>query len=270
MIPKVINYCWFGGNPKPELIEKCIASWRKNCPDYEIIEWNESNYDVNKNTYMKEAYAAKKWAFVSDVARLDIIYNNGGVYLDTDVELFDTLDEWLKYDALFVFETGRYIATGLGFAAQKKNIALKYMLNCYYDLHFIVNGKINECNCPTINTDGLCNYSSDFIRNGSTQLIDGIKIISTTDYNKIAKHHYSATWVDDGDDYDKDNATFKPTKWKNFIIKPSHFDFVEKHFGKKAVKLYTFLCYDLCEFGIMHFIRKVFRKILKNDSKNNI
>lgn len=78
MIPKVIHYCWFGRNPKTEIIEKCIASWRKYCPDWEIIEWNEDNYDVEKVPFVKEAYEAKKWAFVSDYARLDILYNHGG------------------------------------------------------------------------------------------------------------------------------------------------------------------------------------------------
>ena len=78
MIPKIIHYCWFGRNPKPEIIEKCIASWKKYCPDWEIKEWNEDNYDVNKAPYVREAYEAKMWAFVSDYARLDIIFQNGG------------------------------------------------------------------------------------------------------------------------------------------------------------------------------------------------
>lgn len=87
MIPKKIHYCWFGGNPKSDLILTCIKSWKNFCPDYEIIEWNENNWDINYNQYTREAYQAKKWAFVSDVARLDIVYRYGGLYLDTDVEL---------------------------------------------------------------------------------------------------------------------------------------------------------------------------------------
>ena len=85
MIPKVIHYCWFGGNPKNEVIEKCIDSWKRYCPDYKIIEWNESNYNIVKHPFMKKAYDAKKWAFVSDYARVDILNQYGGVYLDTDV-----------------------------------------------------------------------------------------------------------------------------------------------------------------------------------------
>ena len=92
MIPKKIHYCWFGGNPLPPLAEKCIASWKKYCPDYEVIRWDESNYDCNKHPYMREAYNKKKFAFVADYARMDIIYNHGGIYLDTDVELLKNLD----------------------------------------------------------------------------------------------------------------------------------------------------------------------------------
>ena len=92
MIPKKIHYCWFGGNPLPDSVKNCIDSWKKFCPNYEIIEWNESNYDVHKIPYISEAYKNKKYAFVSDYARLDIIYNEGGFYLDTDVELIKSLD----------------------------------------------------------------------------------------------------------------------------------------------------------------------------------
>ena len=96
MIPKVIHYCWFGGNPLPEEAKRCIESWKKYCPDYKIIEWNENNYDVNSNEYMKSAYKEKKWAFVSDYARIDVVYKYGGIYMDTDVELVKGLDNLLN------------------------------------------------------------------------------------------------------------------------------------------------------------------------------
>ena len=92
MIPKIIHYCWFGGNPLPELAQKCIASWKKYCPDYEIKEWNETNFDLNCCDYVREAYEAKKWAFVSDYARFWILYHEGGVYFDTDVEVPKPID----------------------------------------------------------------------------------------------------------------------------------------------------------------------------------
>lgn len=125
MIPKVIHYCWFGGNEKSEIIKQCIASWKKYCPDYEIIEWNESNFDINCCQYVKEAYEAKKWAFVSDYARYKIIYEHGGIYLDTDVELLDNLDKYLIYDTWFPRETQRTFNTGVGFAAIKNNKLIK-------------------------------------------------------------------------------------------------------------------------------------------------
>ena len=92
MIPKVIHYCWFGGKPLPELAEKCLASWRKYLPGYEIRRWDESNFDINILPYTREAYGAKKYAFVSDYARFWILYNQGGIYFDTDVEVIAPLD----------------------------------------------------------------------------------------------------------------------------------------------------------------------------------
>ncbi len=99
MIPKVIHYIWFGKGKKNELIEGCMKSWKKYCPDYEIKEWNEDNFDINSNQYVKEAYDNKKWAFVSDYVRLYALYNEGGVYLDTDCELLGNIDEFLANNA---------------------------------------------------------------------------------------------------------------------------------------------------------------------------
>ena len=102
MIPKTIHYCWFGRGKKSELILKCIDSWKKYCPEYEIIEWNEDNFDVDFCDYSHDALSRKKnGAFVSDIARLKVLYDNGGIYLDTDVELHSSLDNLLKYDAWF-------------------------------------------------------------------------------------------------------------------------------------------------------------------------
>ena len=120
-IPKIIHYCWFGGNPLPDAAKKCIETWKKYCPDYEIVEWNESNFDVNCCDYVKEAYEAKKWAFVSDVARLLIVYKLGGVYLDTDVEILENspFEKYLDYENIMAFENARSIATGLVFGGEK-------------------------------------------------------------------------------------------------------------------------------------------------------
>ena len=94
-IPKKIHYCWFGRGQMPELAIKCLASWKKNLPDYEVIEWNEDNFDINSNRYVKEAYESKKYAFVTDYVRLYVLYNHGGIYMDTDVEVLKPLDVFL-------------------------------------------------------------------------------------------------------------------------------------------------------------------------------
>ena len=118
MIPKIIHYCWFGRNPLPESALKCIASWRKFFPDYEIVEWNEDNFDVNTIPYTAQAYAAKKYAFVSDYARLKILYDHGGLYFDTDVEVIKPFDDILAGGAFMGCELtaaqGCAVNPGLG------------------------------------------------------------------------------------------------------------------------------------------------------------
>ena len=113
MIPKKIHYCWFGGNPLPPLAKKCIASWKKYCPDYEIKEWNETNFDVNALAYTREAFEARKWAFITDVVRLQALVTEGGIYMDTDVEVLKPLDSLLQYEAVSGFESETQIPTGL-------------------------------------------------------------------------------------------------------------------------------------------------------------
>ena len=113
-VPKIIHYCWFGGNPKPKLAEKCIKSWKKFCPDYQIIEWNEENFDVSAAPeYVCQAYAAKRWAFVTDYVRLKAMTEMGGIYMDTDVELVKPLTPFLAHDAFAGFETDASVQTGL-------------------------------------------------------------------------------------------------------------------------------------------------------------
>ena len=151
-IPKKIYYCWFGRGEKPDLIKKCIETWKQNCYDYEIIEINEDNFDVNFCKYSEEACKAKKWAFVSDIARIKVIYENGGIYLDTDVELRNNLDDLLEYEAWFAQDDIRYINTGLGFGAKKNNELLKQILynrmNREYDMTI----------CNTIDTPIIFKY----------------------------------------------------------------------------------------------------------------
>lgn len=137
MIPKVIHYCWFGGNELPKEAKKCIDSWKKYCPDYEIIEWNESNYDLNKNDYVKYCYENKKWAFLTDYVRLDIIYENGGIYLDTDVELVKSLDDLLNNKCYIGMEQVGTVNTGQGFGATAHNSFVKENKEYYEQNEFL-------------------------------------------------------------------------------------------------------------------------------------
>jgi hypothetical protein len=153
LIPKTIHYCWFGRNPKPPLMKTCIESWGKFCPDYEIIEWNEDNYDVNQNRFIREAYQAGKWAFVSDFARMDVIYRYGGVYIDTDVELIKPLDRFL-YDAAFCgMEYPGGIAMALPFGAAVGNEQVRVLRDGYKSIPFIKgNGEYNLTPCTQYQT----------------------------------------------------------------------------------------------------------------------
>ena len=134
MIPKVIHYCWFGGKKIPLEFRRYMKSWRKFCPDYEIREWNESNFDVFAHPFTKSAYEAKAWAFVSDYARLKVVYEHGGIYLDTDVELLKSFDELLMEQGFAGMERPGVVALGLGFGAEPKHPLIKEFMEYYENL----------------------------------------------------------------------------------------------------------------------------------------
>lgn len=208
VIPKKIHYCWFGRHTIPEQSRIWMESWKKFCPDYEIIEWNESNYDVTKNLYIKQAYERQKWAFVSDYVRLDIIEQYGGVYLDTDVELLKNIDDFLKNDAFCGFEQKRYVAFGLGYGAVKHHELVKRLREDYENRRFILqDGSLNEKTCVKYQTELLLEYGLK--PNGQYQILDGITVypelvlcgmspysfrISGCLEHTYAIHHYAATW----------------------------------------------------------------------------
>lgn len=135
MIPKIIHYCWFGGKEKPESAQKCIKSWKKFFPDYEIKEWNESNFDVNMIPYTKAAYEAKKYAFVSDFARFWVLYHHGGVYFDTDVEVIRNMDDLLAKGNFMGCEVDSIenysVAPGLGLAVEPQHSLYKEIIEEY-------------------------------------------------------------------------------------------------------------------------------------------
>lgn len=173
MIPKVIHYCWFGRNPKPKQMEKCIKSWKKHCPDYEIREWNEDNFDISTAPlYVRQAYEAKKWAFVTDYVRLQVVFENGGIYLDTDVELKKNLDFLLAHRAYFGFETNRNINTGLGFGAEKGTDILRELMDSYGEIPFVYpDGSFDLTPCPFRDTEVFLRHG---LRQDDTlQLLDG-------------------------------------------------------------------------------------------------
>lgn len=134
-IPKIIHYCWFGKNPESDLMKKCLESWKKYLPDYELYLWNEETFDINSNMFTKEAYENKKWAFITDYVRLYALKNYGGIYMDTDVEVLKNLDEFLKFSAFSGFEDERYIPTGI-MASQKNHIWIEKLFQYYENKHF--------------------------------------------------------------------------------------------------------------------------------------
>ena len=137
MIPKIIHYCWFGCRPLPELAQKCIDSWHQHMPDWEYRLWNEENFDVNQNTYAKEAYKAGKFAFVSDYVRLWALVKEGGVYLDTDVEVFKSFEVLLSYSAFAGFEGSKYLPMGTCvIASEARGQWAQEILSHYDNRHF--------------------------------------------------------------------------------------------------------------------------------------
>ena len=222
MIPKKIHYCWFGCGEKSKLAQKCIASWKKFCPDYEIIEWNEDNFAIDSYPYAKYCYEKKKWAFLSDFVRLVVVYQHGGIYFDTDVELLKSPEKLLGYDAYFGFETNEYVATGLGFGAIPCHKSVSAMIEEYNNIVPDEHGDFLLVGCPKLNTKALLQLGLQ--QSGQKQTVAGA-VILPTDYfnpyddptgrlnkteNTISVHWYSKSWMD------------KKTILRSKITKPFH------------------------------------------------
>ena len=207
MIPKVIHYCWFGENKLPKSAQKCIRSWKQFCPDYKIIQWNESNFNISSHPFMKVAYESKAWAFVSDYARLKILYENGGIYFDTDVELLKPIDELLKHECyLGIQQIDNRCNTGLGFGCEQNSKIIKALLDVYDEIVFNNINKI-QLSCPFLNSKAIEPFG--FKYKNQTQHIDGAVVYSSEYFDPIAPgntqnllnsntisiHHYTATWM---------------------------------------------------------------------------
>lgn len=210
MIPKIIHYCWFGRGEKPKLAKKCIASWKKYCPDYKLIEWNEDNFDIDAYPYAKYCLENKKYAFLSDFVRLVVVSKHGGIYFDTDVELIKRPDELLKYEAFYGFENEKNVATGLGFGAVTMHPTVVAMEKEYEKLRPNDAGDYPLVVCPKLNTEALLQFG--LVLNGTRQNIAGAEILPieylnpyddptgrlNKTKNTISIHWYSKSWMSKG------------------------------------------------------------------------
>ena len=207
MIPKKIHYCWFGRGKMPELAMKCIASWKKYLPEYEIKEWNEDNFDLDLYPYVREAYDNRKFAFVTDVVRLYALYHEGGIYMDTDVEVLKPLDSLLVYDAVSGFESPTQIPTGL-MACREGHPFFKELLDEYDGLHFKrEDGSLDMTTNVTRITNACLKYG--FVPNNKLQTVNGFTFLPK-DYlcpksyadgkiylsdNTLTIHHFAGSWL---------------------------------------------------------------------------
>jgi len=215
MIPKIIHYCWFGRNPLPDSAQRCIDSWRKFLPDYEIKEWNEDNFDVNSIPYTEQAYKAKKYAFVSDYARFWILYHEGGLYFDTDVEIIANMDEIIARGPFMGIEQGAtldgkpMVAPGLGLGVEAGHPFYKKMLDVYKHHNYLnADSTYNNMTIVSYTTKEL--YAQGMKPSEDMQEVDGIWIYpadyfcpmdSTTGITilterSVAIHHYDCSWMD--------------------------------------------------------------------------
>lgn len=240
MIPKIIHYCWFGPNPLPKSAQRCIASWRKFFPDYEIKEWNEYNFNVNMLPYTKDAYEAKKYAFVSDVARFWVLYNYGGLYFDTDVEVIKPMDDIIAKGAFMGWELPNSdgkssVAPGLCLGSEKGDPLYKEILDKFASMSFWNSeGKRNTYSMVPMVTDLLIDHGLK--HDGTMQKVDGTTIYPS-DYfcpmdpttgivektpNTVSIHWYDSSWMN------QDTICFKLHLLKNSL---------NRLLGKKFAKI---------------------------------
>ena len=260
MIPKIIHYCWFGGNPLPEMGQKCIASWKKYFPNYEIKEWNESNYNIHKIPYINEAYNAKKYAFVSDYVRFDILYKYGGIYFDTDVEVIRPFDTILQNGGFMGIEGCSTVAAGLGIGCNAGLGIVYQILGFYENLYFInADGSYNLHTVVEYVTEIL--KRNGFIEKNEIQILDGLTIYPaeyfapksnltgelTITSNTYSIHHYDASWVPENERW------YYKTKRKICSL-----------WGYKIGMLLSFplfIILNIKNYGIKLGVKKIIRKI---------
>lgn len=260
-IPKIIHYCWFGQKRKPRLVRKCIASWKKYCPEYEIKCWDESNVDLDYCKYLQEAYDKKKWAFVSDVVRFIVLYKYGGLYFDTDVELIRPIEDLVLKGSFLALEPPYRIATGLGMCAYKKHSIYKEIIDSYISDRFInTDGNLNTITVVDRVTKIFINHG--YKKENIKQIIKDITIYPS-DYfcpksyefdepsitnNTRAIHYFTGSWLD------KD--TKRNIKWIKY----------QNWFDKHNLKEYEYLCSLIYKLKFFQAFGEI-KKSIKNKFK---
>lgn len=199
MIPKIIHYIWVGGKEKPVDIKRCMATWKKHLEGYKVIEWNESNFDIEQHPFVRAAYEAKKWAYVSDYIRAYAIYNYGGIYLDTDILLLDNFDDFLNHRAFVGFENPNYPFTA-AFGAEKGHPLVKDMLD-YYDELDTYHFDFKNNNTISV-SDILINKYGCKVGNMYQVLKEGIAVYPDTilcnpSEKSVSIHVFTGTWLDE-------------------------------------------------------------------------
>lgn len=210
-IPKIIHYCWFGRGLKSKSVFECIESWKRILPDYEIIEWNESNFDISQNAYVQEAYNEKKWAFVSDYVRLYALYNFGGIYLDTDVELIKNIDCFLIFSNFMGLEDKSRIMTAV-IGSEKGSAWIKYLLDDYSNRSFYKNNGSLDLMTNVERVTLLAKKQGFMEINDKTSSFKNVIVFSTEYFSpksplsgKVNKtsntyciHHFESSWINKG------------------------------------------------------------------------
>ena len=207
MIPKIIHYCWFGHNPMTELALKCIESWHQHLPDYEYKLWNEDNFDVRCNAYVKEAYESGKYAFVTDYVRLFALYTEGGIYMDTDVEVLKTYDDLLSLSGFTGYEGSKYLPPVTGtIASEAGNEWVKEQLDAYEGIHFLLPDGSMDLTTNTVRISRIMQQGG-FIPDGKKQEYKGMHIFPVEFFcprqtsgeilmtgNTYCDHHFVGSW----------------------------------------------------------------------------
>jgi mannosyltransferase OCH1-like enzyme len=269
MIPKIIHYCWFGGNPLSELEQKCIASWKKYFPMYEIKEWNEQNFDINIVPFTAQVAKEKKWGFIVDYIRGYVVYYYGGIYLDTDVELLKPFDDDMLQNTCFSgFEDYKYVNPGNIFAGEKGSVIAKNLMDFYSSYNFIQeSGELNLTPSPEIFTKILLKYGLK--KNNCYQEL-GLFTAYSTEYfcpmsfktgkmniteNTYSIHHFKGSW------YNESEKIFLKNKNKIYSL------FGDNLFSKNIIRILN-LPRKIMEIGFRRTLSYYYKKIIHRENIN--